>query len=368
MCYSQKGILAGSTNWLVEENEVERLFDYGVGDCDYSRFSGDKGTFRKNYYHGTKVAEKGSAHVDCFQCFDDNGTFSNNITIEGNRGFHFAEAFMGEATVYKKSSNIVFKNNVFCARTADNPDWTGGSWGLCVKDISNVTAVNNVFANINTYGVGLDAGCTNAVVKNNIFYNCGDSYSFGASSAGDYNLMYNTDAPAIKGSHDIVGVDPMFVNFNSLDFHLQTGSPCIDAGDPTFTAPSCGGIRIDIGAYEYGCVDDPDDDVKPPVITGSGSEERILVYPNPVRISKGGSAKLANLSLNSTIKIYSLDGKLITTISAGTNRGKTNYYGGSLASWDGTNDNNDVISSGIYYCISQDGNGAIRKGKLAILK
>ena len=42
----------------------------------------------------------------------------------------------------------------------------------------------------------------------------------------------------------------MFTDLDNLDFYLQDGSPCIDAGDPLDTDPD--GSRRDIGAYWYG--------------------------------------------------------------------------------------------------------------------
>jgi hypothetical protein len=62
--------------------------------------------------------------------------------------------------------------------------------------------------------------------------------------------------------HSCLSLDPLFVNAALQDYHLQSGSPCIDAGDnsliPTGVSTDLdGNMRIangtvDIGAYEYG--------------------------------------------------------------------------------------------------------------------
>jgi hypothetical protein len=50
--HSQAGLAISGSDWLVEGNEVERLYDYGGGDCDYSRFFGDNHVIRSNFLHG----------------------------------------------------------------------------------------------------------------------------------------------------------------------------------------------------------------------------------------------------------------------------------------------------------------------------
>jgi hypothetical protein len=51
--HSQMGLGITGADWIVERNEVDRLFQYGSGDCDYSRFFGDNHIIRYNFFHGT---------------------------------------------------------------------------------------------------------------------------------------------------------------------------------------------------------------------------------------------------------------------------------------------------------------------------
>ena len=44
-------------------------------------------------------------------------------------------------------------------------------------------------------------------------------------------------------------LDPMFIDIEQNDFHLQSGSPCIDAGDPSVEYNDFDGTRNDMGAY-----------------------------------------------------------------------------------------------------------------------
>ena len=75
--HSQYGFNLGGEDWLVENNEVNRLFMYTPGnrydDCDYSRFFGKGCVERCNYYHGSTSREIRVAHVDCLQTFTANG-------------------------------------------------------------------------------------------------------------------------------------------------------------------------------------------------------------------------------------------------------------------------------------------------------
>ena len=221
--HSQAGIMVSGYDWIVEENEVNRLYNYGNGDSDYSRFFGNNHIIRWNHFHGSLVNEIGDAHVDCFQTFDNNGEFVNNVTIEGNLCSEFHQGFMGEGIYYHNITHITFKNNVFVH---------GWAWGLCVVDIAYLTAINNTFADIAYHGIGLRGNSHDGVVKNNIFYNMETSYWFEDTSSidGDYNLIYQAQDPMVKGAHDKVGVDPLFVNAGGDDYHLKPGLPAIDAG------------------------------------------------------------------------------------------------------------------------------------------
>jgi hypothetical protein len=50
-----------------------------------------------------------------------------------------------------------------------------------------------------------------------------------------------------------LGTDPQFVNASSGDFHLQAGSPAIDAG-MVIPSLSYNGSAPDLGAFETGAV------------------------------------------------------------------------------------------------------------------
>jgi hypothetical protein len=249
--HSQMGLVIAGSGWLVEGNEVERLYDYGGGDCDYARFFGDDHVIRGNFFHGTSFNEIGDAHVDCFQIFDNNGEYAHHVTVDGNVCYDFHQGFMGEAAYHGNISDLVFENNIFAH---------GGAWGMCVHQIQNVTAVHNVFADIQYHGIGFRDGAS-GVVRNNIFYDAGSNYwaSDGGSVVGSHNLLYASEGlidPA-DFPDDLVNLDPHFADPAGDDYHILAGSPAIDAGMNVGVAtdlegtPRPQGSRPDIGAYEF---------------------------------------------------------------------------------------------------------------------
>ena len=242
----QIGINTMGNNWIVERNEIERIFWYGtMGDADYSRFFGENGIIRKNYYHGSTAAETDPAHLDCFQTFDDGGTYLKNITIEENICLDCDQGIMGEGHFTHKSTNLVIKNNLFAHSLA---------WGVCIEDIDHVQIINNTFYDTGVYGSGISGPYgTNAIIKNNIYMNIKErAYLSGdKSNMADYNLVFNCWKPITGGAHDIINtLEPLFINAAANDFRLTKNSPAVDAGDPSFPVPPCGGNRIDIGAFE----------------------------------------------------------------------------------------------------------------------
>ena len=193
----------------------------------------------------------------------DLGEGARDILIERNLIYNCTDKgiSVGQASTATARRNVI----VNCAQ------------GIGVKDFnSHIIADHNTFFG-NSYGIasfeknflsgGGNAEISNSIISGSIIA------CYLTDDQSDISISYSlSDTDPLPGPTNIFG-DPMFRDTASLDFHLRSGSPCIDAGDPE-SAPDPDGSRADIGAFEYIPVEIQPD---PPVIRSW------WIYPNPVR-------------------------------------------------------------------------------------
>jgi len=245
--HSEYGFMLGGNDWLVEDNEVDRLFMYASGnkydDCDYSRFFGKGCVERCNYFHGSTSAEIRVAHVDCLQTFTANGEIAQDLVFENNTCFDFHQMCMVESAPHIGSvRNWTFRGNIV---SANSPTMSGG-WGPDIIQTPDVTILNNTISTVRWSTIGLrGAESTNGQICNNILCYAeravvdGDSDFSSAKPVIDFNLTFET-SPA-PGEMNINGKNPLFVESTNRNFRLTKDSPAIHAGK--------GGATI--GALDY---------------------------------------------------------------------------------------------------------------------
>jgi parallel beta-helix repeat protein len=151
--------------------------------------------------------------------------------------------------------------------------------GVLVQNGAEASVYNNVFSGNSTYNVHADDAGTAVAFNNNISYEAGGATEVYIDStvdgtvAIDYNLYYHSGGGTFmhwKGTdynyadwltnsgqdgNSPTPTDPLFVDAASADFHLQVGSPAINAGTDVGltvdydgeTVPSAG---VDVGAFE----------------------------------------------------------------------------------------------------------------------
>ena len=233
--HCEYGFILGGNDWLVENNEVSRLFMYAPGntydDCDYTRFFGKGCIQRYNYYHGTRTSETKRAHVDALQTFMNNGGMAQDLIFEFNTCFDWGQGAMVESAPHIGSvRNWTWRHNIY----SSNLPTYKGAWGLNVIQTPDVTIENNTFAGITWFGVGLRGKeSTNGQIRNNVFCEVeravDDQMDFSpANPVIEYNLTFKTSPLAAQTN--INGQDPLFVDPQQRNFRLKQGSPAVGAG------------------------------------------------------------------------------------------------------------------------------------------
>lgn len=211
-------------------------------------------------------------------------------------------------------TNVVFEDNHFIG--PDITEYGGAGLFIGVRGITvrrniiegspsgvythahEILINNNLFLNNNT---GISVASNWAEIYHNVFYGNGLAvHSSNRPSILKNNIVYLTDS-ADEGfndvdcevSHNLQNIssstspwfdagtiaDPLFVDVDNLDFHLQENSPCIDAGtdvgiiyDYDQQTIPCNGIP-DIGAFEYQGNCDPSDNRRP--IADAGENQTV---------------------------------------------------------------------------------------------
>jgi len=165
-----------------------------------------------------------------------NDTFASNVIYDNN-----ADLGGGVCLVY---GGKLF-NNTISANSSPNG---GNIYAFSEGTGSPCEIINNIIANsIGGHGIRWDSAEEHFVIAYNNFWD---------NDFGDYYGM-----PDQTGLNGNIAQDPLFVDPVNYDYHLQSNSPCINAGDPEFpAAPGEEDIdggdrvfagRIDIGADEY---------------------------------------------------------------------------------------------------------------------
>lgn len=175
----------------------------------------------------------GSCHDDLMQTFCGNSCSSNqpphdwtvrwnllimNTTYNINKSCGIFEGMNGPLNIY---------GNLY-------EGLQGGSGANCVVADSNVAGfVFNYYKNTLVEKAGgpnnlLNLSGTGTYnIKDNIIYNtdAGNAFTGGATLNRTGNVWFGPNIPSCSGTSDICGQNPLFTNYSSNDFSLQSGSP-----------------------------------------------------------------------------------------------------------------------------------------------
>jgi hypothetical protein len=224
--------------------------------------------------------------------------------------------------------------------------------------LRNVDIFNNVIYGNRVDGMRISAENVDYIaVKNNIFYSNGTHMDVSSSlnNLDVSNNLYWQPTSIGDGATDDHAVydNPVFQNITNGDFHLTTGSPAIDAGIDVGIPYN--GSAPDLGAFESGLsrIDEP---------TGNLPDKFKLQqnYPNPFNNFTKIYYNLA-FAVDVDLSLFDISGQCICTLV------KENQLSGMKSViWNGKDENNNVVSSGIYFCTLHAGNFSSTKKILLV--
>ena len=285
-----------------------------------------------------------------------NNIIKNNIALYG-------------AGVVIDYSGCVFKNNIV-AQNSGGQDYGGGGFWTIGNGTEAIIIENNTIVDNESElkGGAMYLWSTQLIARNNIIW--GNTQFTGNQiflyDGANAEITYTDIEGGYTGEGNI-DLPPQFADTN---FILVSTSPCIDTGNPNVQFddpqdpensgqalwPSQGQLRNDIGVYGG-----PFRNILANLTTGINIYDKnkikfinLIVYPNPFNNCTTISFNIPDdNSSNITIEIYNSEGQTVKQF--------LNINNKTLIIWDGTNNQNQRVSSGIYFCILNTGGKSVIK-------
>jgi hypothetical protein len=291
-------------------------------------------------------------------CFGSSPTIKNIIFIN-NISYH--EYSQGGGGMAIKLSNCYIINSLFI----NNISFSNGAGFYCGlfsdPNITNCTFANN--SSTNTSGAIMCRTFSYPIITNSIFWN-----NFPEEIGGNIDnvtVVYSDIEGGWTGEGNI-DEDPMFLNPSNDDYHLFENSPCIDAGIPDTTGlylpefdldgnPRIYNGIVDMGCYEWQGTISYNFEFQI-------SNYKLSNHPNPFNPTTMISFSIPEESKVDLI-VYNIKGQKIKTIV-----NEKLEQGLHQTIWDGKNDNNRYVASGVYFYKLKVNNKNIAIKKCLLLK
>jgi hypothetical protein len=207
---------------------------------------------------------------------------------------------------------------------------------------------NNIIA-YNSSGIGFwnYPGITYEplIVYNDFWKNVNGDFIGLFPEVGDTTWGFNSNGLPCDSFYNIIR-DPLFADRSRLDFHLSATSPCIDAGDPGSPLDPDNTIA-DMGAFFYDQSQTYVGDDQTGLLSGF---ELLENYPNPfnpttiIPFRVDGSRFMVHSPIHTTLVIYNILGQKVRTLVD-----EERLPGEYKVIWEGKDDSNREVSSGIYF-------------------
>jgi predicted outer membrane repeat protein len=270
---------------LLKESDAE--FYHCIFQNNQAIGSGDDGMGGAVYAYNTGTeTETLTKFIDC--------TFENNQSVTEGGAIKFTNDGNTEITRCKFLSNsanygggaIMFYSavDVHLTNCLFYSNYSNNSGGGAIKTLNPTVSLfftNCTITSNSAYGAGeggavaldyADATFVNCIIYDN-YQQYGSEINIGMSATATINYC-DVDMPDdATGSNNLDNLNPLFITTGSESFHLQEGSPCINAGVDVGLPYQ--GTAPEMGCYEY------DETV--------GIEDyradAITMYPNPANDS-----------------------------------------------------------------------------------
>jgi len=263
-----------------------------------------------------------------------NGVIINNLIAENN-------AIIGGG-LYLQTTYIspYCPDIINCTIASNHSELRGG--GIYFAEFSNSNIINSIIWRNEADEIG-EQICLNSWYSDPNFYYSdieeglnGFGYS-GTSSIEDYEGEYENN----------ILLDPLFVEWEESNFHLMHNSPCINVGTPDTTGLNLPDYdlagesriydgRIDMGCYEWQGTHINDEELQT-------TNWKLSNYPNPFNSSTTISFSISKKS-DIELSVFNIKGQKIRTL---TNNDFTK--GSHLIIWNGDDEYNKPVSSGVYF-------------------
>jgi len=272
----------------------------GMGGAVYCKNTGSQAEVLTKFTNCQFLNNVGYSEGGAVKLTDDQNTQFINCEFQNNRTNYGGGAIMFYSVIGTRVTNSLFIEN----QTVYDSGGAFKTLGVGNEIFfENCTMVGNNADNGSGGAMALyygSADFVNCIVYNNSSqYDDDNVYIDAGTGSGTVNYCniimpdYNT-----TGANNIE-TDPLFVDINNGDYHLQETSPCVDTGTD-IGLPYVGDVP-DMGCYEFGAVS----------FINNLISENINIYPNPTN----GIINFDKVGNITKVEITDISGKIVKTFS-----------------------------------------------------
>ena len=240
------------SNFLISGNLIEK--NIGYDDHAGGVLIDGTGTITRNIFDGNEAARDcgyGWGGGIVITNYDTTKviTLSHNVWRNNRAPDRGGAVFVDEEAKVRMTNELLYNNTTGKSGSAIYVD---EAWmhTPSVLEMNNCTVSGN--KTDEDGGSAMYVEKSRARVQNCIFWNNGKDFELAdGTAASSLSVTYTLTQQGYTGTGNITS-NPMFVNPPNGDFHLQAGSPAIDAGNPASpfaNEPTPNGGRVNMGYY-----------------------------------------------------------------------------------------------------------------------